>query len=213
MIMNEHVIKPMMWLDDNKSVTKKKLRLNAVAAYSDPSFAVADAVADAAAYIDAYVDAADDASIYDCVADDIANAESLLKEYFELTREDKQLYIDEIQKRKVKVKSVYTQAMKDNGIKIKEGMMFTTETNANYTAELVNDKSVCFTDEYGFFISLGIHSVKPADTRTDEEKAEADMIAQLENEGIMTYDPIMLKILISKFKVGKVRGVTFTEGK
>lgn len=42
-----------------------------------------------------------------------------------------------------------------------------------------------------------------------EEKAVNDMVEQLTNEGIVTYDPIMLRILIEKFKGDKISGVTF----
>lgn len=61
--------------------------------------------------------------------------------------------------------------------------------------------------------ALQVEFFKPIDNRTSEEKAEADMIEHLTNEGIVTYDPIMLRILISKYKAGKIHGVTFTGSK
>ena len=54
------------------------------------------------------------------------------------------------------------------------------------------------------------HECKPIDQRTDSEKAIEDMIEQLKMEGICSYDPIMLRILIGKFKGSKIHGVTFT---
>jgi len=50
-------------------------------------------------------------------------------------------------------------------------------------------------------------TIRDIDTRTDEEKSEADMIEHLTNEGIVTYDNIMLKILIEK--IGKIHNVTW----
>ena len=69
------------------------------------------------------------------------------------------------------VKPVFTQAMYDAGEPIKTGMAFTTETGGEYFAELVNDKSVCFTDEDGHLVAFSIGWPLPIDQRTDKEKA------------------------------------------
>ena len=75
------------------------------------------------------------------------------------------------------VKLVYTKAMEDAGEQIKAGMKFHTEAG-EYIAELVNDLSVCFTDEYGFFVGVSIHAIKGIDTRTDKEKAiDAELVS------------------------------------
>jgi hypothetical protein len=105
------------------------------------------------------------------------------------------------------IKPVYTQAMKDKGIHVKAGMMFTTEVDGNYTAELVNDKSVCFTDEDGFLIALNIHMAKPIDTRTDTEKAIDDLRKMDES---ICNDTEWHKNFIEAIKSGKVHGITFT---
>ena len=103
------------------------------------------------------------------------------------------------------VKPIYTQAMCDKGEKVKVGMRFTTETNLFYTAELVNDKSVCFTDEDGFLIGITINAPKPIDTRTDEEKA----ISDIKNYYCDHYDPLtaMEDIIFKGIKSGKFNGV------
>jgi len=77
----------------------------------------------------------------------------------------------------IEVKLVYTKAMQDAGEQIKTGMKFRTEAG-EYIAELVNDLSVCFTDEYGFFVGINIHAIKGIDTRTDKEKAiDAELVS------------------------------------
>jgi hypothetical protein len=37
------------------------------------------------------------------------------------------------------------------------------------------------------------------------------MVEQLTNEGIVTYDPIMLRTLIEKFKNNKISGIKWTD--
>ena len=75
-------------------------------------------------------------------------------------------------------KLVYTKAMQDAGEQIKVGMKFRTEAG-EYIAELVNDLSVCFTDEFGFFVGVSIHVVKGIDTRADKEKAIDDIYEEM----------------------------------
>ena len=43
--------------------------------------------------------------------------------------------------------------------------------------------------------------LRDIDTRTDEEKILDDMIEYLTNQGIVTYDPIMLKMIISRYGI------------
>ena len=81
----------------------------------------------------------------------------------------------------VEVKQVYTKAMQDAGEQIKVGMKFRTEAG-EYIAELVNDLSVCFTDEFGFFVGASIHVAKGIDTRTDKEKAIDELLKEHREE-------------------------------
>lgn len=71
-------------------------------------------------------------------------------------------------------KPVYTQAMKDNGDMVEAGMLFATKTG-EYAAEYTNKKSIVFTDEEGFLISLNRGYAKPIDQRTPKEKAIDDL--------------------------------------
>lgn len=48
---------------------------------------------------------------------------------------------------------------KDISLEVGEG--FTTVSNIVYYAELVNDKSVCFTDEHGFLTGIPLSSITP----------------------------------------------------
>tara|TARA_R110000823_G_scaffold295316_2_gene414406 strand:+ start:5966 stop:6742 length:777 start_codon:yes stop_codon:yes gene_type:complete len=64
----------------------------------------------------------------------------------------------------------YTQAMYDNGVQVESGMRFATEAG-EYIAEYTNKKSVCFTDENGFLVTVTRGHARPIDIRTDTEKA------------------------------------------
>ena len=56
----------------------------------------------------------------------------------------------------------------------------------------------------------GEFHIKPLTTPLSaEDQALDDMVEQLTNEGISAYDPIMLRILIEKFKNNKISGVSF----
>lgn len=65
-------------------------------------------------------------------------------------------------------KPVYTKEMADNGESLDIGMMFATEAG-EYHVDNINDKSICFVDEDGFYVGIPIGKAKPV--RTDEEKA------------------------------------------
>ena len=105
------------------------------------------------------------------------------------------------------IKPVYTQSMADSGEPIKSGMLFSTETSNEYTAELVNDKSVCFTDEGGFLIAIGIKFAKPIDTRTDEEKSIDDLISARKTCKVDENS----KQILEAIKAGKIHGVTWSK--
>ena len=100
---------------------------------------------------------------------------------------DKYMYVCTVsefldyKKPKEEVKPVYTKAMQDAGEQIKVGMKFRTEAG-EYIAELVNDLSVCFTDEFGFFVGASIHVAKGIDTRTDKEKAIDELLKEHREE-------------------------------
>ena len=68
----------------------------------------------------------------------------------------------------------YTQAMYDSGVEVEAGMRFATEAG-EYIAEYTNKKSVVFTDEDGFLITVTRRRAKPIDIRTDKEKAIDDI--------------------------------------
>lgn len=118
-------------------------------------------------------------------------------------------------------KPVFTQAMADKGELPSVGMeCLATYTDWRSSPENVviecvipnwvwvsfPDKSV--EDDF-YCISIPLSKVKFKAIQTDEDKAVEDMVEHLTNEGIVTYDNIMLKILIEKFKAGKIHGVTF----
>ena len=65
---------------------------------------------------------------------------------------------------------VFTQEMADNGVQVEAGMRFATEAG-EYIAEYTNKKSVVFTDENGFLVTVTRGHAKPIDIRTDTEKA------------------------------------------
>ena len=54
----------------------------------------------------------------------------------------------------------YTQEMADNGVQVEAGMKFATEAGG-YIAEYTNKKSVCFTDENGFLVTITRGYAKP----------------------------------------------------
>lgn len=64
---------------------------------------------------------------------------------------------------------IYTQEMVSNGEGCKMGMKFETEAG-EYIASLVNDKTIVFEDEQGFYVSINKSTAKPIDTRTHEHK-------------------------------------------
>ena len=57
-------------------------------------------------------------------------------------------------------KHVYTQEMLDKGLGLDIGMKFSTEAG-EYHVHDINDKSICFVDEDGFFIGIPIGQAKP----------------------------------------------------
>ena len=105
----------------------------------------------------------------------------------------------------VEVKPVYTKAMQDAGEQIKAGMKFRTEAG-EYIAELVNGLSVCFTDEFGFFVAINISLAKGIDTRTDKEKAIDDLfnLDELICNDIKWHENFLDGII-----AGKITGVTW----
>tara|TARA_R110000782_G_scaffold263381_2_gene356001 strand:- start:2173 stop:3015 length:843 start_codon:yes stop_codon:yes gene_type:complete len=72
------------------------------------------------------------------------------------------------------VNKAYTQEMADNGVQVEAGMRFATEAG-EYIAEYTNKKSVVFTDENGFLVTVTRGHAKPIDTRTGKEKAIDDI--------------------------------------
>ena len=105
----------------------------------------------------------------------------------------------------IEVKLVYTKAMQDAGEQIKVGMKFRTEAG-EYIAELVNGLSVCFTDEFGFFVAINISLAKGIDTRTDKEKAIDDLfnLDELICNDIKWHENFLDGII-----AGKITGVTW----
>ena len=98
--MNKHILLVMKWLNDKSSVTQAELIANKTDAFAAYAFA---AYVDVAAYaFAAYVDVAADAVAYaaaDVAADAAyAFAECQVKRYFALTGEDRQIYINELEK-------------------------------------------------------------------------------------------------------------------
>ena len=63
-------------------------------------------------------------------------------------------------------KLVYTQEMKEKNIQIEAGMLFATECG-EYVAEYTNEKSVCFTDEDGFLVTVTKGMAKPITPKVD----------------------------------------------
>jgi len=109
-------------------------------------------------------------------------------------------------------KPVYTQELEDNGSIVEAGMLFATEAG-EYTAEYTNKKSIVFTDEDGFLISINRRYAKPIDTRTDEEKALDDLMDAYWdncNKKVSRHSPIVIKF-IDAIKAGKIHNVTWSK--
>lgn len=79
-------------------------------------------------------------------------------------------------------KPVFTQAMADAGVLLDVGVVFTTETGGEYTAELINDRCVCFTDEDGFLVAITLGAVKPI--QTDEDKTREVVCGEIIDAGL-----------------------------
>jgi hypothetical protein len=152
--------------------------------------AVAVVLAVAAAYT-----AADDATYAACAAYDAydAAAEYWINRYFERTGEDKQLYVNEIERiNNMKTvmgasmvgkpsQPVFTQAMADNGELPQVGSkcdfettFFTAATSNKGTCEILayhGGKVWINIIDFDCVINLNVIDFKPIDTRTDKEKA------------------------------------------
>ena len=89
----------------------------------------------------------------------------------------------------------FTQAMLDGGERIQAGMKFYTKAGC-YIAELVNERSVCFTNEGGMLIVIDTASAQPM--RTDEELA----IKDISRNQHITYGE-----LVDVIKAGGIHGV------
>ena len=89
----------------------------------------------------------------------------------------------------------FTQAMLNEGERIQAGMKFYTKAGC-YIAELVNERSVCFTNEGGMLIVIDIASAQPM--RTDEELA----IKDISRNQHITYGE-----LVDVIKAGGIHGV------
>jgi hypothetical protein len=109
---------------------------------------------------------------------------------------------------------VFTQEMADKSVLPSVGdKCYITYPTGSHDCEVLG-----YDGSYVWFKGVGIHRTFRVDKCefkpltppiTLEEQALNDMVEQLTNEGIITYDPIMLRILIEKFKGNKIRGVTF----
>lgn len=86
----------------------------------------------------------------------------------------------------VTLSPVFTQDMFDAGESLDIGMMFATEAG-EYHVDNINDKSICFIDEDGFFIGIPIGKAKPIDTRTDSEKAFDKFLSDQYNSNIAEF--------------------------
>ncbi len=107
----------------------------------------------------------------------------------------------------VTLSPIYTQELEDNGSIVESGMLFATEAG-EYTAEYTNKKSIVFTDEDGFLISINRRYAKPiTPPKTDTEKAISDFHCYGFGDGLTAKASILALDLI---KAGKVHGVTFT---
>ena len=139
-------------------------------------------------------------------ADAAWDAKRWVNKYFERTGEDKQVYIDALKPKPAQ--PVFTQAMADNGeppvvgmkvkhLSVDKLVMLPADANSKYVLKSVDDM---------YSLAL-LHDIKPIDTRTNKAKAFDDKVEHLTNEGIVTYDNIMLKILIEKFIGSKIHCV------
>jgi hypothetical protein len=91
--MNKHILLVIDHLANPDKYTKEQLEANAVSAATVSAAAVsAAAVASSAYYAAAYYAAA----YYAAAADDADDASYWVDEYFDITREDKQTYIDKL---------------------------------------------------------------------------------------------------------------------
>ena len=112
-------------------------------------------------------------------------------------------------------KPVFTQAMANHGIKPLVGMECNFKKRGAMESGVVTaitKRFIIFTDSFGDehvrkIDDLTIEPLTPP--VSPEEQALNDMVEQLTNEGIVAYDPIMLRILIEKFKNNKISGVSF----
>jgi len=108
---------------------------------------------------------------------------------------------------KQKSKPVYTQELEDNGSIVEAGMLFATEAG-EYTAEYTNKKSIVFTDEDGFLISINRRYAKPIDMRTDEEKALDDLIKRTSTALSKT---VLASYILTDIKAGRIHNVTWSK--
>lgn len=81
-------------------------------------------------------------------------------------------------------KTVYTQTMYDAGEKVRLGMLFATEVG-HYEAEMVNLKSICFTDEDGFLVTIPHGKAKPIQTDSERRIEKALSICSILDEEII----------------------------
>tara|TARA_R110001606_G_scaffold385158_1_gene548513 strand:- start:12945 stop:13838 length:894 start_codon:yes stop_codon:yes gene_type:complete len=108
---------------------------------------------------------------------------------------------------------VYTQEMADNGELPSVGMKIKLQYNQfsqPIECELlfISDQyMIAKKDNFEQHYHRGTWKPEPIETRTKKEKAIDDMVEQLTMEGIVTYDNIILKILIEKFVGNKITGV------
>jgi hypothetical protein len=215
--MNKHILLVMKWLNDKDSVTQEELKDNRTAAADAAADAYAADAYAAAAAADAYAADAYAADAYAADAYAADAAEKWVTKYFEQTCENKQDYIDALA---AKAEPVFTQEMADNGVLPSVGMEVELVVFENLTSlghiEFKNEVGFLFRykennlcDFMEFSSDIAFKPLTPPITLID--KALNDMVEQLTNEGIVTYDPIMLRILIEKFKNNKISGIKWTD--
>ena len=107
----------------------------------------------------------------------------------------------------------YTQAMADNTDFLPPVNMIVKHRGVKkiVIGELDYNNNLALKSIDNELYSVGhIYDIEPLTPPIEpEEKALNDMMEQLKNEGICSYDPIMLRILIAKFKANKIHGVSF----
>jgi len=106
--------------------------------------------------------------------------------------------------------SVFTKEMQNAGKLPEVGMKFLHEGKVVETLSTTKAQGgvVTFIRDGSIACCWNNNSwVKAIDNRTDKEKAKEDMEYHLEMEGIVTYDSIMLSILIEKVLGDKIHGV------